>query len=96
MVVPCGSSEQWAVSVPGFYPKKGGVENTTAGCNGGRCMVVPCESIDWGVSGQCACLLARGVLDVLRQRFGRGSGGGEIGWSSVRYPHLCSTSECDG
>jgi len=34
----------------GFYPKKGGVENTTAGCYGGRCMVVPCESIgEWAV-----------------------------------------------
>eukprot|EP00962_Isochrysis_galbana_P030318 scaffold9819_cov181-Isochrysis_galbana.AAC.1 len=47
-------------------------------------------------SGQCACrLLARDVLDVLRQRFGRGSGGGENGWTTISYPHLCSTSECD-
>eukprot|EP00962_Isochrysis_galbana_P023846 scaffold7266_cov129-Isochrysis_galbana.AAC.1 len=34
----------------GFYPKKGGVESTTAGCNGGRCLVVPCERIgEWAV-----------------------------------------------
>eukprot|EP00962_Isochrysis_galbana_P021071 scaffold6197_cov170-Isochrysis_galbana.AAC.1 len=46
-------------------------------------------------SGQCACLLARDVIGVLRQRFGRGSGGGESGWSTISYPHLCSTSECD-
>jgi len=32
----------------GFYPKKGGVENIIAGCNGGRYMVVPCESIGVG------------------------------------------------
>eukprot|EP00962_Isochrysis_galbana_P014137 scaffold4029_cov117-Isochrysis_galbana.AAC.1 len=35
-------------------------------------------------------LLARDVLDVLRQCFGRGSGGGENGWTSISYPHLCS------
>eukprot|EP00962_Isochrysis_galbana_P030400 scaffold9859_cov122-Isochrysis_galbana.AAC.1 len=54
---PCGSSEQWAVSVPkGFCPEKGGVENTTAGCNGGRCMVVPCESIEeWAVRAWMLC-----------------------------------------
>eukprot|EP00962_Isochrysis_galbana_P000971 scaffold267_cov131-Isochrysis_galbana.AAC.5 len=50
-----GSSEQWGVSVSvptGFYPKKGGVESITAGCNGGRCLVVPCERIgvgEWAV-----------------------------------------------
>eukprot|EP00962_Isochrysis_galbana_P002992 scaffold835_cov199-Isochrysis_galbana.AAC.1 len=31
-VVPRGSSED------SFYPKKGGVESKTAGCNGGRCL----------------------------------------------------------
>eukprot|EP00962_Isochrysis_galbana_P010230 scaffold2830_cov123-Isochrysis_galbana.AAC.6 len=66
----------------GFYPKKGGVESTTAGCNGGIgawwCLVRGLGS------GQCACrLLARDVLDVLRQRFGRGSGGGENGWTTT-------------
>eukprot|EP00962_Isochrysis_galbana_P057144 scaffold29377_cov168-Isochrysis_galbana.AAC.1 len=40
----------------GFYPKKGGVESTTAGCNGGRCLVMPCERIGWGVgSARAAC-----------------------------------------
>eukprot|EP00962_Isochrysis_galbana_P059320 scaffold32834_cov152-Isochrysis_galbana.AAC.1 len=77
----------------GFYPKKGGVESRTAGCNGARCLVVLCEMI--GEWAGCACLLARDVLDVLRQRFARGSGGGENGWTTISYPHLCSTSECD-
>eukprot|EP00962_Isochrysis_galbana_P025059 scaffold7707_cov133-Isochrysis_galbana.AAC.3 len=40
-----------SVPVDSFYPKKGGVESKTAGCNGGRCLVMPCGRIgEWAVS----------------------------------------------
>eukprot|EP00962_Isochrysis_galbana_P015982 scaffold4566_cov118-Isochrysis_galbana.AAC.6 len=50
----------------------GGVDNTTAGCNGGRCMVVPCESIgEWAVRVPVGQRRFRRSLPALRPRIRR-------------------------
>eukprot|EP00962_Isochrysis_galbana_P009593 scaffold2669_cov175-Isochrysis_galbana.AAC.1 len=51
MVVGEWGGASWGEQWQSFYPKKGGVESKTAGCNGGRCLVMPCERIwEWAMS----------------------------------------------